>query len=554
MKLLFALLLFAGIGFGASLDDMTKKPVEDMKYVSLSESTSPGGRCMDGTMAGYYVREGINPHLFVINLAGGGGCQDEAKCSARNGTRDGSSDYDLPWKGGKNLLDARCGVNPGFCEATHVFVPYCTSDSHRGIREPSDDSSWYSDYYFDGHSNFKAIIRELIKGKGLKNNKNKKVLLTGDSAGGIGAYFNVDALQEMIPKATVKTAPNAGWFNPGALPEDLPSIYAPSDYTNFKAGTHGNGLFDLIKSGGDLEDIWKMKDNLPADCLEKYVTSTDDKWWACNSMHIAYRYIKAPIFAIQTQYDENHIFTGGGAPKPHKIVDPSEEIIFKEYVDMMGNATRMSLQQLLDDETEAKKAHPDGIFSTSCKAHGNSADLTLANGKSWMEIVTDWFFQRGNLEEYYRQVEECGTDQSGLVLPCNADSEECHFVVPDPMVATCRQEVEIAGCLKKIDEQKCLKCANQNKKQIVAGGCSPIKVAKQIIPGVCEVNYKVTPDDPEAKYVKKIKNNGKEKKSTCGKLMIMKKGKIKRDCCHEKYGIESAVKVCPVTCSSINCG
>jgi len=548
MKLLFALPLFAGTGFVASLDDVTKKPeVEDMMYVSLPESTSPGGRCMDGTMAGYYVREGTDPNLFVINLAGGGACQDEVKCSARNGTRDGSSDFDLPSKGGKDLLDQRCNVNPGFCEATHVHVPYCTSDTHRGIREPSDDSSWYSDYYFDGHSNFKAIIKEL-KGKGLKNNKNKKVLLTGVSAGGIGAFFNADVLQEMIPKATVKTAPNAGWFTPGALPEDLPSIYSPSDYPNFKAGTNGNDLYDLIQKGEDPVDIWKMKENLPADCLENYLTSTDDKWWACQSMHTAYRYIKAPIFAIQTQYDESHIFAGGGgAPKPHKIVDPSEEIIFKRYVDMMGEATRMSLQQILDNE--AVKAHPDGIFAASCKSHGNPADLTLANGKSWMEIVPDWFFRLGNLEEYYQQIEDCGTDQAGLVLPCNAESELCRFVIPDPMVVTCRQEVEKAGCLNKIDEQKCLKCSNQNKKQIIAGGCSPIKVAKKIIPGICEFNYKVTPDDPDAKYVKKIKKNGKEKKSTCGKLMNLKKGKIKKDCCHDKYGLESALIACPVTCS-----
>ena len=128
-------------------------------------------------MAGYYVREGEDTDLFVINLAGGGACFEEADCSNRSETSYGSSAFDSDSKRGDGLIDPSCDVNPGFCEATHVHVMYCTSDTHRGIREPSDDSTWYSDYYFDGHSKFIAIVEILKQEKGLNNNANTKVLI-----------------------------------------------------------------------------------------------------------------------------------------------------------------------------------------------------------------------------------------------------------------------------------------------------------------------------------------------------------------------------------------
>lgn len=52
--------------FASSSDDDDK----DMTLVKLPESTSPGGRCMDGSMAGYYIREGTDPSLFVYPLKG----------------------------------------------------------------------------------------------------------------------------------------------------------------------------------------------------------------------------------------------------------------------------------------------------------------------------------------------------------------------------------------------------------------------------------------------------------------------------------------------------
>ncbi len=99
----------------------------DMFLVDPPESTSPGGRCMDGTMAGYYIREGTNPSPFVIHLKGGGACTTQETCDARINSIVGTSkNWNLD-KVGDGFLSQDCDTNPDFCEAAAVHVPYCTS-------------------------------------------------------------------------------------------------------------------------------------------------------------------------------------------------------------------------------------------------------------------------------------------------------------------------------------------------------------------------------------------------------------------------------------------
>jgi len=296
----------------------------------------------------------------------------------------------------------------------------------------------------------------------------------------------------------------------------------------------------------------------------------------------------------------------------------------------MGRAERLSFKQLVDDNTKTTKEHPDGIFAPSCKVHGTPNDVTITDGKTWIEIVSDWFFQAKELKDYYKQIEDCSTDQAGLVLPCNANNEKCSFEFEDqdPLFEICRQKVESVGCLMKknkkiclqcveqnkneiIDEKcnpknkkeaekivkqicslelddpdqdplveiclqkvedvgcldtendkKCLKCANENKKEIFDGECKPKnkKKAEKIVKEICslvlddpeEPDDPEVPDDPEAKFVMKKKKNGKEKKKTCGKLIEMNGKKIEKYCSDQTYGEKGAAVVCPVTCSSNN--
>lgn len=450
----------------------------DMNYVSLPENiNSPGGFCMDGSMAGYYIRTGSDPSLFVIHLKGGGGCSTEEDCTARNGTEKGSStNWEASMKGDR-LLDGNCATNPDFCDAIGVYIPYCTGDAHLGNNTEASEETW--GFYFDGHANFAAIVEHLIENYGLGDAKN--VMLTGGSAGSIGAYFNVDWLADRLgPDITVKAAPNAGWYTPGSLEGDLPDIFAPSDYNRFTAGDKGNAFYDEIMSLDDgviVPDRFRVKGLLSSDCLADYA---ENEWWVCSSLHIAYRYIKTPLYNVHSQYDSNQIFsTKGLAPK--KPADESEIDNVESYIEMWGKATRASLEQVLKNETNSAKDQPDGLFSTSCLSHGTWG--TTIDGKAWLPIVRDWFFGIGEMTQYYRLVETCTVEEGARELPCN-EAAHCRYE-PDPSPPTskqCARAMVELGCAESYgDRTDCLECAKLNKRKLYKAGCESTMVKK-----ICE--------------------------------------------------------------------
>jgi len=129
-------------------------------------------------------------------------------CLTRNGTKKGSSLLWEPSILGDRLLNGNCDTNPDFCDGTAVRVLYCTGDAHMGNNTELSDDTW--GLYFDGHANFAAIVDYLIATSELGDATH--VLLTGGSAGSIGAYLNVDWLADRLGSdVTVKGVPNAGW-------------------------------------------------------------------------------------------------------------------------------------------------------------------------------------------------------------------------------------------------------------------------------------------------------------------------------------------------------
>jgi hypothetical protein len=267
----------------------------DLSLLPSSTPAAKGGRCLDGSMAGYYYKQGSVAGRFVISMQGGGGCADEQSCLSRAKTDLGSSKNWKKQQKGYQFLSTDCSANPGFCNATRVLVKYCTGDLHQGNHTAPTAASW--GLIFDGHANFAAIIDDLKSAHGL--GAATEVLLTGDSAGGVGTFANADYLADRLPQATVKAAPSAGWFNPAALPSDLPDIYPPSDWAHFAAGTHGNPTSENSTLPALVVDkLWGARGLLPASCV---ADQKPDQWWACHSIHKWYKYIKTPLFVIENQ-------------------------------------------------------------------------------------------------------------------------------------------------------------------------------------------------------------------------------------------------------------
>lgn len=101
-------------------------------------------------------------------------------------------------------MDSDCAANPDFCSWSKVYIPYCSGDMHSGTR--TDRSVKLGNYFFAGHLQIEGMASE-IKSHPARGAAPTHFLITGSSAGGIGALTHTDFIAEKFPKTVVKGAP-----------------------------------------------------------------------------------------------------------------------------------------------------------------------------------------------------------------------------------------------------------------------------------------------------------------------------------------------------------
>jgi hypothetical protein len=161
----------------------------------------PEAHCMDGTSTGFALRpstSGID--RLVIYLEGGGACFDEATCEGTAMTAWSAENFhDV-----SILIDAYAIFDPARSPAADwsaVYVPYCTGDVHAGT-----NASGFGGRQHVGHTNVTHFLRRIIPTfPGLE-----QVLLTGASAGGLGALANFDQVQQAFGCTPVTMLDDSG--------------------------------------------------------------------------------------------------------------------------------------------------------------------------------------------------------------------------------------------------------------------------------------------------------------------------------------------------------
>lgn len=230
------------------------------QLVFLSKSAYPQAVCNDGTQGAYVLRagQGSGVNRWVISLEGGSDCYDNTSCSSRAAgspklvsTAPFASDPSLaPGMGG--LLSSTPTTNPDFYDANEVQIIYCSSDDWSGAKagagtfNASDDTTWN----FQGRAILDAAIADLKANHGL--NSATEVMLTGQSAGGLGVYVNTNDVAKMVPtSARFVSYSDAAFydevnvFNPGvAAPYDDPSQAPAQDSTKGVGIVLWNGTGD----------------------------------------------------------------------------------------------------------------------------------------------------------------------------------------------------------------------------------------------------------------------------------------------------------------------
>jgi len=170
-----------------------------------------GARCLDGTPSGYYFRPGSQKDNFVIFLQGGGLCVTPIDCHHRAKTALGSSKFWSATHTDSNNALSTDPTNP-FASYNHIYVPYGSGDVYIGTQRKRNE---ITGLVMAGHLTLEAIISDLVN-KTLFS-KAASVLLTGESAGGIGTFQNADWLGERLREmgnvaVNYKASPQAGAF------------------------------------------------------------------------------------------------------------------------------------------------------------------------------------------------------------------------------------------------------------------------------------------------------------------------------------------------------
>jgi hypothetical protein len=182
-----------GIEMGAPIE----APDSTWTWVPFPES-----RCMNGTSTGVGVSLSSASSSVVIYLQPGNACFDPLSCmSVANPDGFGASDFEsLAASADRGIFDREDADNP-VRDWSFVFVPYCTGDIHAGNNPEGPQGRQHV-----GFTNMTEYLKRLVPTFADAD----QVLLTGSSAGGFGAAYNFNQVQEAFGCTPVNMIDDAG--------------------------------------------------------------------------------------------------------------------------------------------------------------------------------------------------------------------------------------------------------------------------------------------------------------------------------------------------------
>lgn len=197
-------------GAGGGGAEPIEAPDAEWTWVDFPES-----RCMSDTPTGIGINKVSGSDKVLIFLEGGNACFNITSCSVtanKNGY--GASEFaestsDLE---GRPYFQ-RADDNP-FKDYSFVYVPYCSGDLHAGRHAEADVGGKVRNFH--GYDNMTAFLTRLAP----TFPSASRVILSGISAGGLGATMNYDQTAKAFPKADVSLLDDSG---PGMSKQYIPA-------------------------------------------------------------------------------------------------------------------------------------------------------------------------------------------------------------------------------------------------------------------------------------------------------------------------------------------
>ncbi|KAJ4955491.1 hypothetical protein NE237_012274 [Protea cynaroides] len=347
-----------------------------MVGLSLIEgAAAKGAVCLDGTLPGYHLHRGFGSgaNSWLIQLEGGGWCNNVRTCVYRKKTRRGSSTYmekQIPFTG---ILSNKAEENPDFFNWNRVKLRYCDGASFSG--DGQDEAAGLN---FRGQRIWLAGMEYLML-KGMRHAN--QALLSGCSAGGLATILHCDEFRALFPRTTkVKCLSDAGLF---------------LDATDVSGGRTLRNMF------GGVVRLQGVQKNLPKTCTNHMDLTS------CFFPQNSVTNIKTPLFLLNAAYDAWQLQASLAPPS----VDPHG--YWRECKLNHAYCTASQIRflqgfrnQMLNAVKSFSMSRKNGLFINSCFAHCQSerqdtwfADVSpLIGNKGIAQSVGDWYFDRAEVK------------------------------------------------------------------------------------------------------------------------------------------------------------
>lgn len=338
-------------------------------------AAAKGAVCLDGTLPGYHLHRGFGTgsNSWLIQLEGGGWCNNIRSCVYRKKTHRGSSTYFervIPFTG---ILSNKAEENPDFFNWNRVKIRYCDGASFAG-----DSENKAAGLQFRGQRIWLAAMEELMS-KGMRYAN--QALLSGCSAGGLASILHCDEFRGLFPgRNRVKCLSDAGLF---------------MDVVDVSGGHTLRNFFNGVVS---LQGVQRS--------LPRWCTNHRDAT-SCFFPQNLIANIKTPLFVLNAAYDSWQLQESLAPP----TADPHGIWRYCKMNNERCSATQIQFLQgfrnrMLNAVRRFAASGQTGLFINSCFAHCQSerqdtwfADNSpVVHNKAVAIAVGDWYFDRANVK------------------------------------------------------------------------------------------------------------------------------------------------------------
>jgi hypothetical protein len=321
------------------------------------------------------------------------------------------------------LCDDNPDTNPELYGYNHVWLPYCSGDLWSGqkltptlLPEPAGYN--YTEnisVYFSGHLILGAAL-EVLDDAGLDDAD--LIIVSGNSAGGIGMWLSIDYINQRYINARVLGVSIAGFY----------TFSYP--YTGPGATDPNNGLADFSQSA------WPSNVKLWNSYMNKRCVKNQRAggWpgspWACMLANYSYPYVMTPVFIAEALTDSLQLQAHNQLPSPDQWGKDA-----KAYVNEFAqNMTRALWAVAKLSESGGALATADwpgnAVFAPACFIHDDFTSIApLIQNVSFKDGLLKWLHDQSSSTKPRIIMDPCASDD---VQMCNPSCSTAPTPTPPP--------------------------------------------------------------------------------------------------------------------------